>query len=215
MIRLSNGRDYFYDDFKALTVLGKYDITALRFAYQRQVEDANGNWIPVFGSLGEMAKKATLPKLKEYNFCTNSGVAANAGCRQFDIGTTYTDIIKNEIAMYVDGYKTRSFRNGRLEMNLFDDITHGRGVLRRFTSLRVMQEVYERIKTRFNLPDDDPAWEEEEFLQDINAAAPADLSEDEKAAFKIDLELMQAFEAGALQDADFYRDLVFKILPTE
>ncbi len=164
------------DDLKALPVMGKYDIAALRFAYAQQVETADGKIIPVVDSLDSMskakAKENSSLELKDFGFCTDEHTGINAGCRRFDLGTSYTEIVQNEIKSYMENYKRRNFRDGRASMSLFDDPTYAGGIKSRLMGLRTMQEVYERIKNNNNgLSDDNPVWDSNPFLKDLKTAS--------------------------------------------
>ncbi len=165
------------NDLKALPVLGKYDIAALKFAYLRQVEvvgkDGTTKKVDITETLESM--KADLSKseqtLKEYMFCTDEHVGINAGCKRFDLGTTYTEIVQNLISDYENAYSQRNLRAGRASMSLVDDLTYANRINQIFEELRIMLEVKERIKYRFNLADTAPEWESIEFLADLKGAA--------------------------------------------
>jgi len=159
------------DDLKALPVLGKYDIAALKFAYNREVQTKTGEFIKIQGSLSDMKKAGQLADLKEYGYCTDENVGANAGCKRFDLGTTYTEITQNLIDTYEDSYKRRNFRNDRVNFSAYGDIGYANRVAGQFAELRIMAEVLERIRNRFNLPDDHPAYEQVAWLKDLKQAA--------------------------------------------
>jgi Met-zincin len=163
------------DDLKALTVLGKYDIAALRFGYNREVDLVDENTkavttVPVTSTLDSM-KLAEGVALKSYGFCTDEHTGINAGCKRFDLGTTYTEITQNIIHDYEEAYAKRNFRNARASMSLWDDFGYARRIGGIFTDLRIMLEVKERIKYRYQLPDGSPEWEQIPFLKDLNTAA--------------------------------------------
>lgn len=163
------------DDLKALTVLGKYDIAALRFGYNREVDLVDENTkavttVPVTSTLDSM-KLAEGVALKSYGFCTDENTGINAGCKRFDLGTTYAEITQNIINEYEDAYAKRNFRNARANMSLWDDFAYARRIGGIFTDLRIMLEVKERIKYRYQLPDSAPEWEQIPFLKDLNVAA--------------------------------------------
>lgn len=163
------------DDLKALTVLGKYDIAALRFGYNREVDLIDKNTkavstVSVETTLDSMKLSEDTP-LKAYGYCTDEHTGINAGCKRFDLGTSYTEITQNIIQDYEDAYQKRNFRNGRASMSLWDDFAYARRVGGIFTDLRIMLEVKERLKYRYQLPDSAPEWEEIEWLKDLNVAA--------------------------------------------
>lgn len=165
----SSVMDY-VDDLRALPVLGKYDIAALRFAYAKKVETKDGSIVEVKSTLSDLATQGNV-ELKEFGYCTDEHTGVNAGCRRFDLGSSYTEIAKHEIEIYLNSYSARNFRNGAANFSLFDDVSYGQRTYGRFMGLRTMQEVYERIKFRFNLEDDNQVWDQNEFLKDIKTAS--------------------------------------------
>ena len=174
-IPFSSVMDY-GNDLKTLPVLGKYDIAALRFGYKREVDvrSANGETttVKVDSTLEELMKSQTKDgaELVAYSYCTDEHVGINAGCKRFDLGTTYTEIVGNMIKDYEAAYTKRNLRDGRSNMSLFDDLTYARRINGIFKDLRVMMEVRERIAVRFELPADAPEWESIEFLKDLKDA---------------------------------------------
>lgn len=160
----------YIDDLKALPVLGKYDIAALRFGYNREVEvkQQDGSFqltkIPVtLQAMGEI-------ELKDYGYCTDEHTGINAGCKRFDLGTSYTEIVQNTIKGYEDAYSKRNLRDGRANMSLYDDLAYASRINSIFTDLRIMMEVRERIKYQFGLADAAPEWESIPFLKDLKQA---------------------------------------------
>lgn len=159
------------DDLKALTFLGKYDIAALKFAYLRQVELASGETLTLEKSIADLKSQNKDIELKAYGYCTDEHAGINAGCRRFDLGTSYTEIVKNEIQNYEQSYLSRNFRSGAANFSLVDDVAYAARIKSKFVGLRLMQEVYERIKYKFNLEDQNPLWEANTFLADLKQAS--------------------------------------------
>ena len=174
-IPFSSVMDY-GNDLKTLPVLGKYDIAALRFGYNREVDvvsaDGETSTVKIESTLEELMKSQEKAgnKLVPYGFCTDEHVGINAGCKRFDLGTSYTEIVGNMIQDYEAAYTKRNLRDGRSSMSLFDDLTYARRINGIFKDLRVMMEVRERIAVRFELPPDAPEWESIEFLKDLKDA---------------------------------------------
>lgn len=164
------------DDLKALTYLGKYDIAALKFGYLRQVEvkQADGSFaettLPT-ATLADFKAEQKAAVIKDYGYCTDEHLGINAGCKQFDLGTSYTEIAQNYIKEYEDAYELRNFRHGRANMSLMDDTTYASRIGRTFRELRLMMEVRERIKVKAHLTDDDDNWEKVAWLKDLNQAS--------------------------------------------
>lgn len=174
-IPFSSVMDY-GNDLKTLPVLGKYDIAALRFGYKREVDvtDAKGESqtlviAPDSTLEATLAKNPTLEKVA-YGYCTDEHVGINAGCRRFDLGTSYTEIVANMIQDYEEAYSKRNLRDGRSSMSLLDDLTYARRINGIFKDLRLMMEVRERVATRYDLPADAPEWEQIDFLIDLKEA---------------------------------------------
>jgi hypothetical protein len=165
----------YIDDLKALPVLGKYDIAALRFAYAGKIQMADGRELPVEGTIKETLEAAANRKesaeLKDYKFCTDENTGINANCRRFDLGITYTDMIVNAINEYENRYEIANRRAGRASFSLFDDPGYLARTRARFESMRLTQEVYSRIKSDFGLEDSDPVWEEVPFAKDLKQAS--------------------------------------------
>lgn len=162
------------NDLRTLSILGKYDIAALRFGYLRQVEvqkaDQSIEVQKISSTLQDLQKAQPALKLKEYQYCTDEHTGINAGCKRFDLGTSYTEIVQNLIKEYQDSYALRNFRNGRAHMSLADDVAYASRINAIFKELRIMMEVRERIKYRFKLPDDHEAYKTVPFLKDLNDA---------------------------------------------
>jgi hypothetical protein len=164
------------DDLKALPVLGKYDIAALKFGYLRQVEVVSGDGthvVNVEDTLEKLNPELTAQgaKLKEFQYCTDEHTGINAGCKRFDLGTSYTEIVQNLIKSYEDFYVYRNLRNGRASMSLVGDLSYGSRINSIFKELRIMMEVVERLKYRFDLAEDAPEWESVDFLKDLKQAS--------------------------------------------
>ena len=164
------------DDLKALPVLGKYDIAALKFAYAQKVELADGKVVPVKNTIEETLKEesdkaGSEVSLKEYGYCSDEHTGINAGCRRFDLGVTLTEIVENEIKNYKNAYERRNKRAGRSSFSVVDDIAYAGRIRSVFQGLRLMQESYESIKHRFGIPDGHKIWETNAFLKDLKTAS--------------------------------------------
>ncbi len=174
-IPFSSVMDY-GNDLKTLSVLGKYDIAALKFGYLRQVEVMSGDASSVVdleNTLEEIEPKleASGQTLKKYEYCTDENTGINAGCKRFDLGTSYTEIVQNMINDYENAYSKRNLRAGRANLSLMDDLTYAARINSTFKELRIMMEVVERIKYRFKLADDAPEWESVPFAKDLRQAS--------------------------------------------
>ncbi|MBC7420896.1 MAG: zinc-dependent metalloprotease [Bdellovibrio sp.] len=190
---LANGMDHsvpfssvmdYGNDLKTLSVLGKYDIAALRFGYLREVEvqdlqvDAQTGAKTVTGTKtvsvtntldSLLVKMGESSQLKPYGFCTDEHLGINAGCKQFDLGTTLLEITNNMISDYEKYYLKRNFRNGRSNMSLMDDLAYKRRISSTFRDLRIMMESAERIKNIIG--SDAKEWESVAWLKDLKQAS--------------------------------------------
>ncbi len=162
------------NDLKTLPVLGKYDIAALRFGYLRQVEVQKDETTTVVqniaSTLQDLQNAQPGLALKEYQYCTDENTGINAGCKRFDLGTSYTEIVQNLIKEYQEVYSQRNFRNGRAHMSLVDDVAYASRINGIFKELRIMTEVRERIKYRYRLADDAEEYKSVAFLKDLDDA---------------------------------------------
>ncbi len=181
------------NDLKTLSLLGKYDIAALRFGYLRQidVEDVEDNLETgerkilakrtivledtadkLLNSVSKAPKGDKVRKsiaLKAYGYCTDEHLGINPGCKQFDLGTTLVEITNNMINDYEKNYSRRNFRNGRSSMSLMDDLSYKSRITSTFRDLRIMMESAERY--RKILSPDDERWETIAWLKDLKQAS--------------------------------------------
>ncbi len=163
------------NDLKTLPMLGKYDIAALRFGYLRKVTTITADKesiVDVPSTLEELfanSEKESLT-LKEFAFCTDEHTGINAGCKRFDLGTSYTEIVQNLIQDYENAYSKRNLRDGRASFSQMTDLAYLSRVSGIFREFRVMMEVVERIKYKFKVADDAPEWESIPFLKDLKQA---------------------------------------------
>ncbi|AZZ37637.1 hypothetical protein CIK05_12810 [Bdellovibrio sp. qaytius] len=168
----SSAMEYGSNELDNLVALGKYDVAALRFGYNREVENASGTIVKLDSTLEAKLAEKTDDKLvlKEYKYCTDEHVGANAGCKRFDAGTSYVEIANQLIDSYEERYFLRNFRNGRLSFSMVGDLNYAGSIDYTFDNLRTFFEVRERIKSQFELADDAAEWESVPFLKDLNDA---------------------------------------------
>lgn len=207
------------DDLKALPVMGKYDIAALKFGYRRVIDkmvlksdksisadcfkaDDDGESkkllsqcldieeVSVSNTLAETKKivqdlyknKSKESNSKEladaysylsnkaivdYKYCTDEHTGINAGCRRFDLGTSLSEIIDNEIKSYKEAYDRRNRRNDRENFSLTSDVTYASRVREIFSGMRIMLEIVERLQLRFGINPEDPELMMNPFFQDL------------------------------------------------
>ncbi|MDQ3233448.1 MAG: zinc-dependent metalloprotease [Pseudobdellovibrionaceae bacterium] len=101
-----------------------YDQAALLYAY------SNGKT--------DIAKDRAAPFL----FCTDHHTAFNPMCNRFDSGATPSEIVKNQILAYDDGYWIRNFRYGRSYWNPGE--SYGGSMFQTMFNLKKMMRFYEQ-----------------------------------------------------------------------
>lgn len=161
------------NDLKTLPALGKYDIAALRFGYLRKVEvlkSEKEEVLDIPSTLENLMNQYPDISLKEFKFCTDEHTGINAGCKRFDLGTSYTEIVQNIIRDYENAYSSRNHRDGRANFSHMNDFAYLSRITSIFKELRIMMEVVERIKYDFRLADDAAEWESVPFLKDLRQA---------------------------------------------
>lgn len=170
-IPYSSVMDYPYSDLNALPSMGKYDIAALKFAYLRQVTDENGQAVKVETSIEDLLKNHEGLRLKSFGYCTDENVEVNVGCKRFDLGTTLTEMVQNQIQSYEESYKKRNFRNLRKSFSLVRDGAVANQLLGLMSYMRFNFETMSNIKERYDLDYESSLWEEYEFLKDLKNAS--------------------------------------------
>lgn len=167
--------DYSYRTLNELPVMGKYDVAALRYAYKREVETADGKVINLKSTLQDLKKELAdqgadiSDVLKSYRYCTDEHVSANAMCKRFDEGTSYTEVAQQLANAYKESYKRGNFRNNRRSFSLFGEAGHIAGIKNSFEQLRIFFETRERIDRQFSPTPQQ--WQTIPILKDIDAAA--------------------------------------------
>ncbi len=183
-ITYSSVMDYAYSSLNQLSVMGKYDIAALRFGYNREIELKDGKIHQLTKTLEEhkqesLAIRRKDPKikeeatffgqLKEFQYCTDEHAAVNAGCNRFDEGSSLTAMAEHYIKSYKKYYEKRNRRNNRLNFTGGNDASYYSSIKNTFEGLRLFFESYDRIKGAYpSLTDAD--WESMEFLKDLKSA---------------------------------------------
>lgn len=163
--KYSSVMDYGYRSNNELQLMGKYDIAALRFGYAEKVELKDRSLVPL------SAYRSTPGlELHPYKFCTDEHAGINPNCARFDEGTTLTEMVQHHINAYNEKYFKRNFRNGRLSFSLYHDMRYANSVSLQIDGIRATFERYEYIKKNFGLEDNNPLWDQIEFLKDLKQA---------------------------------------------
>lgn len=134
--------DYSVSRLNELTIFGKYDIAALRFAYGRQVETASGGMVAVTKTLQEQFKemRAQDNPPRDYSFCTDENAGLSPSCSRHEEGTSHTEIVRFYISSYHDNYRYSNFRDGRNEFSEFGVMNYA---ARRLWEFRRMRNIFE------------------------------------------------------------------------
>jgi hypothetical protein len=169
-VTYSSVMDYAYSSLNQLPIMGKYDIAALAFGYNREVATKDGKIIKMpKATLEEMKKDGSLKDLHDFKFCTDEHVAVNPSCKRFDEGSTLSEIAQHHVKAYKKNFDKRMKRNNRLRFTGVDDGTHYLSVRNTFQGLRLFFEIFDRIKGLYpSLPAEQ--WESIPFLKDLKAA---------------------------------------------
>ncbi len=102
--------DYGFSEISELPIFGKYDIAALRFAYNGEVENENGE----FKKIDESGDRY----FKKYEYCSDEAVGSSVFCNYFDEGTNYSEVMQHYFKKYEDFHEATNFRNNQDNFNL-------------------------------------------------------------------------------------------------
>ncbi|TKB49505.1 hypothetical protein FCL40_08270 [Ferrimonas sediminicola] len=165
----SSQMDYNVNRFA--TTFEPYDLAALRFAYAREVEKRDGEFVSLkeedaqrrdelakgivngetrFGALYNVAQQN---ELRSYNFCTDGHVTLNSNCNRSDAGATLEEIADFYIERYHDSYETSNLRHNR--QYLYEDHSLSYAVRRKrlFDDIRQFVEDVSLLEDIFSLPE--------------------------------------------------------------
>ena len=119
--------DYSYSSLNELSTFGKYDIAALKFGYNREVEvqDAPDGKVStvslektgVNGAADVSISVADIPNRVPYKFCTDEDVRMYADCNRFDEGSNDLEMTKHYAAKYKEYYQWRNMKNRSKNFN--------------------------------------------------------------------------------------------------
>ncbi len=160
--------DYAYRQNNELTVMGKYDIAALRFAYAREVELSNGKFVKLETTLKD---SIIAPEVKKYKYCSDEHVPSNPLCNRFDEGSTHQDLVKHYISQYEKNYKKVNFRKRRYSFDGFTgDANYMNYLIGTFFNVRQFFDSFDQAA--FNgAYDEDGKWKTNPTLVDIKKAS--------------------------------------------
>lgn len=174
----SSVMDYSYRTMNELPTMGKYDIAALKFGYARQVEAVNEKGevvgiVTVKDTIADAAQTAAAngATLKEYRYCTDEHASANPTCNRFDEGTNLLEIATHFVTSYEDNYKKVNKRNSRKNFSTMQEGNYLSRLMSGFYDLRLMLELYERIKFDFGVEEGNELWTTNPFLKELYEAS--------------------------------------------
>jgi hypothetical protein len=197
-VPFSSVMDYPGTQVNELPVMGKYDIAALRFAYNREIEKEDGSMLKIADANeeGENIKNPlaqALAKspgtLKAYMYCSDEHVSGSPQCNRHDLGTTYVEIAQFYMDSYDKRYINANKRNDRSSFSAGNDMGYAGGVNYYMRNLRSFFETYDNIKGIFGVSD-----------EGINEAIEADTTGQ--------LDWLKDIRDAMLNVADFYIDQV-------
>ncbi|MBC74400.1 MAG: hypothetical protein CME64_00135 [Halobacteriovoraceae bacterium] len=118
-VTYSSIMDYSYSNLNQLSVMGKYDVAALKFAYAREVDTVNGSVVGVNGTLASMLNSGQFTEAapKKFKYCSDEHVGNNPLCNRFDEGTTNVEVVSHYIKNYKKNYSRRNFRNRKYDFS--------------------------------------------------------------------------------------------------
>ncbi len=151
-VTYSSVMDYAGTSLNQLPVMGKYDLAALSFGYNREVELKDGSKRVLSNdlTLEDLKKTGEDEQLRSFQFCTDEHVEVNPGCKRFDDGSGLKEIALNFVKNYKENYAKRNFRNNRANFNSYDgDVSYYFGVEYTFEGLRRFFEVYDRLSNLY------------------------------------------------------------------
>lgn len=192
--------EYPKSEITGLRVPGKYDIAALRYGYLQKVELDNGTLVNAPAKPDEVT-------LKNFEYCSDEGVALNPNCKRFDEGIGFVGIANSIIDSYWENYKLRNSRRGRANFSMYDEIMHAAGINQQFRTLRLMLERFTDIVIDFGVPMSEV--EKIEFLKDLNDATKI------SADFLMNIVAEADYSCVVFQNGQFYRILKFSEIQTE
>ena len=149
-----------------LTVMGKYDVAALRFAYAREVETADGSFAKVPSTIKELEGVS----LKSYKYCSDEHVSNNPLCNRHDEGQDYEGVLDYHITQYLKNYKKVNFRNRKYNFNsLNGDVDYYFRLVNIFSNVHQFFRVFDQSVANGDY--DGEEWKTNERLVSLKKAA--------------------------------------------
>lgn len=154
--RYSSIMDYNYSSLNGLTTFGKYDTSALKFAYNREVELRDGSQLKVEKDLfSYLIDRNIGPNIKRYEFCTDENAGTSMTCDRFDEGTNTLEIANHFIERYINRYKYSNVKDRKETFNEYGNVSFLITQYIRMASMRRIHEMwqaYYKFLARFTQP---------------------------------------------------------------
>lgn len=109
--RYSSIMDYAYSSLNELSTFGRYDLAALKFAYNREVEMVDGSVKPIKGHAFKQKG------MKRFKFCTDENAGASLTCNRFDEGSNESEIARHMVESYESAYQYRNLKGRKKNFN--------------------------------------------------------------------------------------------------
>ena len=127
--------DYGYSHLNSLSTFGSYDVAALKFSQNGQV-DAGTTRNQEVGSLA----LNKIPNLKPYKFCTDKDAGTGLMCNRFDEGTDELEILTQKMERYTKSYRYSNVSNREYNLN---DRGNWNYFWRQYSRLAPVRQVHE------------------------------------------------------------------------
>jgi hypothetical protein len=200
-VTYSSVMDYAGTSLNQLPVMGKYDLAALSFGYNREVELKDGSKRVLSNNLTieDLKKTGEDAQLKSFQYCTDEHVEVNPGCNRFDDGSGLKAIALDYVKNYKEKYAQRNFRNRRLNFDQYGgDVNYFFGVEYTFEGLRRFFEVYDRLTSMY-------PWSQTINWDDMIANAP---TEEQREAMRSNKEFFVGLKEATEVALNFYLDVL-------
>lgn len=200
-VTYSSVMDYAGTSLNQLPVMGKYDMAALAFGYNREVQlkDGSKRVLPSNLTLEDLKKTGEDAQLKSFQFCTDEHVEVNPGCNRFDDGSGLKAIAENFVKNYKENYAKRNFRNRRANFNSAGgDVSYYFQVEYTFEGLRRFFELYDRLSSMY-------PWSVTANWEERIANAP---TEERREIERSNRDFFVGLKDAAQVAADFYLEVL-------
>lgn len=158
--------DYAYRSTNELSIMGKYDVAALRFGYARAVETKDKKLAAIPAGITDEVVQV----MKPFRYCTDEHVSNDLMCNRHDEGTSRQEIVEHYIDSYKKYYDKRNFRGRKYNMNSrYEDFDYLVGVFNRFLNIRTFFDQYDQ--RAYTGTYDGEEWKKNPTLVDIKNAS--------------------------------------------